>query len=308
MEPSPIPQGEPTGHADGLRTALVRRINRELPEGVDWRAGAIDYVAAERAKWGADVYDRYLLAKPFARVPGPDGAFAAQIAENAHYLYNFVNTLMLLQLPGGSAVLDVACGSAWLAQAFARMGYDVRGFDVSPDMIAMAHRRFREDPLLAHVAEGVSDLFRVLDVERDPLPPAWRGMFDGIVLESCLHHFLDPVRALTHVAAGLSARGVMVILEGENRRGGLKPEYRDVMRAFRTLERPLARAELEAVLDFAGLRYRRFLGRINGFVDPEDARVAALPAVLRADADAINFVVCAATAEALARVLPHAGP
>lgn len=290
----------------GVRADLLRRINADLQPQMDWRAGALTYVRAERAKWGADVYDGYMLAKPMAPVSADAGVFEAQIAENAAYLYNFVNALVLLRLPGGSAVLDVACGSAWLAQAFARMNYDACGFDVSSDMIALARRRFREDPLLAPLVGELDQRLIVLDIEQQALPAAWIGKFDAILLESCLHHFLNPVRALTHLAAGLSPKGLLLILEGENRRGPLKPQYQAVMREFATLERPLSRCELEAALDFAGLRYRRFLGRVNGFVAPDDPRLSALPTVVRADADALNYVLCAASEDALRRALPHA--
>lgn len=286
----------------------MRRINLDLPEGIDWRRGALDYVSAEREKWGTETYDRYLLSKPLTPLPAGDGAWQAQLAENLYCLHNLTNALALLQLPGGSAILDVACGSGWLAEMLARFGYAAYGFDVSAEMIELARRRFREQAGVRHLASRLEELLFVHDIERDPLPKHLRGRFDAIFLESCLHHFLDPVAALENLAEGLSQGGVMVILEGENRRGGLKREYRRVMEEFQTLERPLARSDLEEALDLAGLTHRRFLGRLNGFVDPEDPRLGLLAATVARDAEAANFAVCARSRDALRRLLPHLPP
>ncbi|KAK5681642.1 hypothetical protein LTS10_006175 [Elasticomyces elasticus] len=46
------------------------------------------------------------------------------------------------QLPKGSRVVDVGCGTGMPAvQAFAEAGYDVRGFDITPVMIEAARRQ-----------------------------------------------------------------------------------------------------------------------------------------------------------------------
>ena len=60
----------PPSPADGL----LAEINAEVPPGVDWRAGALRYVAAEFAKHGEAAMTRYLLSKPFGPVaPGGPG-------------------------------------------------------------------------------------------------------------------------------------------------------------------------------------------------------------------------------------------
>ncbi|WP_343896166.1 methyltransferase domain-containing protein, partial [Craurococcus roseus] len=146
--------------------------------------------------------------------------------------------------------------------------------------------------------------FFVLDAEREELPAALRGTFDAIVMESCVHHFLDPVSALAHIAAGLKEDGIAVVIEGENRRGPIRPEYLAVMREFDTLERPYTRPQMERMLVLAGLPAFRFLGRVNGWFAPDDPRVPLLPEMVRDDARARNLAVCARTPAALARVLP----
>jgi SAM-dependent methyltransferase len=215
----------------------------------------------------------------------------------------------LLDLPGRARVLDVACGSGWVSHFLARMGYDAHGFDICPDMIELTKRRLREDPLLAAAgAEGLEGRFFVLDAEREGLPAALRGTLDAAVMESCVHHFLDPVSALSNIAAGLKEDGIAVVIEGENRQGPIRPEYLAVMREFDTLERPYTRSQMERMLPLVGLPAFRFLGRVNGWFSPEDPCVPLLPEVLRGDAEGRNLAVCARTPAALARVLPHLSP
>jgi hypothetical protein len=53
--------------------------------------------------------ERYALTKPFYALP-PTG-YERGLEEVVHYQFNFTNTIQLLGLPGGSRVLDVACGA-----------------------------------------------------------------------------------------------------------------------------------------------------------------------------------------------------
>jgi SAM-dependent methyltransferase len=176
-------------------------------------------------------------------------------------------------------------------------------------MVELTKRRLREDPLLEDAgAEGLDGRFFVLDAEREELPVALRGTFDAVVMESCVHHFLDPVSALSNIAVGLKEDGIAVVIEGENRRGPIRPEYMAVMREFDTLERPYTRSQMERMLPLAGLPAFRFLGRVNGWFSPDDPRVPLLPQMLRDDAEARNCAICARSPAALARVLPRLFP
>jgi SAM-dependent methyltransferase len=286
--------------------ALLAEINADLPAGVDWTAGAQRYVMAEIAKYGREPYIRYLLAKPFALVHPGEGGRASRL-EDAHYLYNFTNAFALLDLPGGSAVLDVACGSGWISHFFALMGYAAHGFDLCVDMIDITRRRLHQDPGLAEFHPLLEGRFFQLDIERQKLPSTLAGTFGAIVLESCLHHFLDPITALSHLVEGLSPEGLVLVIEGEARTGPLNPAYVAVMREFCTLERPYTRDQLTRVLRLAGLPHHRFLGRLNGWFTADDPALAYLTERLRADADALNLAICARTPEALRRVVPHYG-
>jgi len=75
--------------------------------------------------------------------------------------------------PARAAILDVGCGTAWLADHFA----DYTGIDGSPDAVVAARAKGREI-VLADVGE--------------PLPFE-DGRFDGVVLKDLLEHVPDPV-------------------------------------------------------------------------------------------------------------------
>ena len=287
--------------------ALLAEINADVPPDVDWTAGALDYVAAEIRKHGHDAYTHYLLTKPFGPINLGE-AGQADWAENVHYLYNFVNLFHFLNLPGGSVVLDVACGSGWVSQFFARMGYVAHGFDLCPDMVELTRRRLREDAQLATLHPLLEQSFFPLDIEKQELPAPLHGTVGAVVLESCLHHFVDPVTALSHLADGLSPDGLMLVIEGENRQGPLNPHYLQVMRDFDTLERPYTRSQMTRMLHLAGLPHHCFLGRLNGWFTPDDPALAHVAQRVHTDADALNLVVCARTPEALRRVVPHYTP
>lgn len=290
------------------RKNLLGRINAEIPQGLNWRQGALDYVSAEMAKHSPEFITQYLLSKPFAPVPPPKPeaprSGGPALVENCAYMANFLNMVALTDLPGGSRVLDVACGSGWVTQFFSRMGYPAYGFDISEEMVELARRRLSEDVLLADLRPTLGERLFALDIESEPLPAALQGSFDAIVLESCLHHFVDPISALENLAAGLAEDGLMVIIEGENRTGPLRPEYISVMREFSTLERPYARSELEEMLDLVGLTQREFVGRVNGWFSPRDPRVAALPEIVQGDALGINFAIASRSEAALQRIMP----
>jgi SAM-dependent methyltransferase len=75
--------------------------------------------------------------------------------------------------PSGAKLLDVGCGSAWLADHFP----DYTGLDASPEAVAAAAARGR-----AVVHADVD--------ERLPFPDE---TFDGVVLKDLLEHVGDPV-------------------------------------------------------------------------------------------------------------------
>src|SRR5262249_31990518 len=162
--------------------------------------------------------------------------------------------------------------------------------------------KLSEDPYLDLSPEAVGAMFASHDIERAPLPDHLRASFDVAVLESALHHFFDPIAALSHIAAALTDDGIAVIIEGENRIGPIKPEWLAVMREFDTLERPYPRVDLEAIFRAAGFEYYEFVAPINGWFSLRSPFAQNANVYLESIAVAMNMAICAKSPEPLLRL------
>lgn len=286
------------------RADLLTRINAELPD-LDWKQGARDYVAAFCAQYTPEQIEEFIFTKPLAAVTpeDPEGA----LAEISSYLFNFASTIRLLNLKRGARVLDVACGGGWFSHWMRKIGYDARGIDISEDFVRIARKRVSLDPHLDLQGVDPQTIYQVHDLELEPLPQDLRE-FDAVVLESCLHHFYDPISALTHIREALAPGAVVLILEGENRQGPIKPEYLQVMLDTSTLERPYPREQLLEILSEAGLPHVEFLGSVSGYFAQSAWLSAHMTEHLADSTWGSNVCVCAPDAASLQRVVPTYAP
>lgn len=281
---------------------LLQEINAGLPE-LDWKAGARRYVQGFFDRYTREQIEAFIHTKPLAAVTPEDPA--GSLGEDVSYLFNFASMLKLLALPRGSRVVDVACGGGWVSHWLMKLGYETTGFDISAEFVALARARAARDPDLHKTPAELDGAFFVHDIEADRLPASLTGRCDAVVLESCLHHFVDPVTVLRHLRETLSPTGVVLVIEGENRQGPVRDEYLKVMLETSTLERPYTRPQLEAALDLAGLTHRTFLGAVEGYA-PE-AETAWVAATFHGVAAGRNTCVCATSQAALRRVVPSYG-
>jgi 2-polyprenyl-3-methyl-5-hydroxy-6-metoxy-1,4-benzoquinol methylase len=279
------------------KTVLLAEINADIPPGVDWHEGARRYVAAFFEKVGRPATEFYALNKPFSRLDGGGPVHTEFVA----YFDNFINMVRRVKPSAGMKILDVACGGGWLSHYMTKLGCQSIGIDICEQFVELAKRRVSEDPNLSLSSAELDRMFLTHDIEAEPLGAEHRGTFDIVVLESCLHHFVDPVSAMTHICQAMKDDGVVVIIEGENRKGQIKDAWMSVMREYHTLERPYPRSQLEAILEFSGLPEREFLGQLNGWFLPGE--LSAQDAIKHA-ADAMNLCICAKTPEAIQRIFP----
>src|SRR5215510_2597705 len=75
--------------------------------------------------------------------------------EEFHSLaFPILERIWLPRVPPGGAILDVCCGTGYLAGLLADRGYKVTGIDASPEMIRYA--RIHVPAAQFHIAEAVS--------------------------------------------------------------------------------------------------------------------------------------------------------
>ena len=108
-----------------------------------------------RATWTAG--DFHQIAKAYSRG-------AAQFVER-------------LNIQPGNKVLDVACGSGNLAIPAARLGADVTGMDLAPEMVEQARRYAEAEGLKAQFDEGDAEALQYNDGEFDVVMTMFGAMF-----------------------------------------------------------------------------------------------------------------------------------
>ena len=107
-------------------------------------------------------------------------------------------------IKNGVKVLDVACGTGVLIPDYLEREVEsVTGIDISPEMIAIAKAKFKQD--------NVS--FICGDVETAELP----CNFDCCMVYNAFPHFHDPVRLIAVLAAHLKVGGRLSIAHGMSR-------------------------------------------------------------------------------------------
>lgn len=107
-------------------------------------------------------------------------------------------------IKNGVKVLDVACGTGVLIPDYLEREVEsVTGIDISPEMIAIAKSKFKQD--------NVS--FICGDVETAELP----CNFDCCMVYNAFPHFPDPARLIAVLAAHLKVGGRLSIAHGMSR-------------------------------------------------------------------------------------------
>lgn len=254
-------------------------------EGIDFKRAALDYprmLDAER--------NYYLRTKPFYNLANkPDKHLGDGMdAETHRHFTDFANMARVLALPPGARVLDVGCGSGWLSEYFARLGYEVTGIDISDELVTMARERVERVPYDVDHETLLRCRFLTQDIEIEPLAEK----FDAVVCYDSLHHFEDERTVFRNLAAMLDIGGLLFILEGHKPSAGsaTEDELQDVMRRYGTLESPFSGDYLRALLNEHGLAVVGDYVSVNGLFEREMLEAGSLP--LRSLATDYHYLTC----------------
>lgn len=147
----------------------------------------------------------------------------------------------------GGHVLDVATGTGLVAAELRRRGFAVTGLDQSPEMLAIANRRFAGDIQLINAS-----------AEALPVKP---GSFDHLTFTYLMRYVEDPGATLAELARVTKPGGVVASLEFGVPRGAAHPLWNlYVGGAFPVIGR-LVRHGWREVGDFLGGSIRDFWRR-----------------------------------------------
>jgi 2-polyprenyl-3-methyl-5-hydroxy-6-metoxy-1,4-benzoquinol methylase len=252
-------------------------------EGVDYKRAAVEYprrITPERL--------HHLRTKPFYNLANKPERYAGDgiDADTFRHFCDFANVAQALALPPDRRVLDVGCGSGWLSEYFARLGYDVTGLDISPDLVEIARERVARVPYGADHETPLRCRFLVHDVESEPLPET----FDAVVCYDSLHHFEDERAVMRSLSRMTAYGGSLFILEGDRPEAGSENEREllEVMRTFGTLESPFGREYLRSLLDEFGFAVVGDYVSVNGLFD----RASLEGGRLRVEPPGVNYLLC----------------
>jgi glycosyltransferase involved in cell wall biosynthesis/SAM-dependent methyltransferase len=254
-------------HGEGVAGGRLRKI-----EGVDYKRAAVEYLGLL-----GEERQHHLRTKPFYNLAHKLPKYKGEgLDEDSHrHFCDFANMALVLALPPGSRILDVGCGSGWLSEYFARLGYVVKGLDISPSLVEMSRERVARVPYGVDHETPLRCTFEVHDIEGAPLPEK----FDAAICYDSLHHFEDERAVIRNISEMLEPGGLLFILEGERPPEGSasEEELRGVMLEYRTLESPFSYDYLRGLLAEQGFAVVGDYVSINGLFEREMLEGNRLP-------------------------------
>jgi 2-polyprenyl-3-methyl-5-hydroxy-6-metoxy-1,4-benzoquinol methylase len=184
----------------------------------------------------------WIRSKPFGHNP----------RETARLLIDFGYVLQLLDLHAGTTLVELGCGSGWMTRLAARQGVRAEGYDISPEMIAIAQEQAR--------AENVDVRFEAADYESLDLG----RRFETCLIYDALHHTPRPELALASARRALKPGGRLLIAEPnwkhrfEGRRASEDYGTTELGHSPRSLKRLLREAGFTDIRRFHNNRKRLF--------------------------------------------------
>jgi demethylmenaquinone methyltransferase/2-methoxy-6-polyprenyl-1,4-benzoquinol methylase len=154
---------------------------------------------------------------------------------------------LVSRLPRGGHVLDVATGTGLVAAELLRQGFGVTGVDLSPEMLAVAHRRF-------------GDEVELINASAEALPLDSES-FDHLTFTYLLRYVADPGATLAELARVVRPGGVVASLEFGVPEGPARPLWDLYVQAVLPLAGRLLRNGWREVGDFLGGSIREFWER-----------------------------------------------
>jgi ubiquinone/menaquinone biosynthesis C-methylase UbiE len=160
------------------------------------------------------------------------------------------------EIPEGSLVLEIGCGTGELASMLIERDCIVEGFDLSPSMIEVAKERI--------AADNLENRFKVKEMGVDGMDGLPMNHFDAVVSTLVFSEFSDDERrfALKHAARVLKSDGLIVIADE------VVP-----MTVFRRIIHSIIRLPMVAVTYLAANQSTRPIGDLTGEIRSSGFRI-----------------------------------
>ncbi len=110
--------------------------------------------------------------------------------------YPLLSNLIDYKILKGKKILDIACGTGWSTEQFARADADVSAIDITPKAVELAKKRFE--------IYGLKGNILVADAENLPFPD---NNFDYILAWGCLMHTPNTQKAIDEIYRTLKRGG-----------------------------------------------------------------------------------------------------
>lgn len=134
----------------------------------------------------------------------PYGSYNAKESVSAFQDFSTILFLINKYCPKAKMIMELGCGPGWLSIMLSKMGYDVRGYDISEKMIEVAMSRAAK--------EDADAKFEVSDMDSD-LIDGQVGMNDVIIIYDALHHCPSDYPVLEKAYNYLKKGGILIVAE-----------------------------------------------------------------------------------------------
>lgn len=140
-------------------------------------------------------------------------------------------------------VLDVACGPGLMTSAFAKVVKNIKGIDMTPEMINRA-KEIQEENRLINMSWDIGDAFSL---------PYENNLFSLVITRYSFHHYLEPEKAAAEMKRVCSPGGKVAIIDVST--PAEKQKYYDEVEKIRdpSHTKALTPEEFMKVVESAGL-------------------------------------------------------
>lgn len=145
--------------------------------------------------------------------------------------------LQIHQIQGERKILELGCGPGWLSVLLSKMGFDVKGLDISPKMIETAKWRAKK--------ENTNAIFEVADIE-DQIVKKEIKQNDVCIIYDSLHHCQSDQKVISKAFGYLKPGGILILAE-PNRIHGKDAESKRAILKYGVSERGLSYGNLAKI-------------------------------------------------------------